>query len=104
VKKIGAGRARRVLLSGGVMSGQHAFDIGMVDRVVPTLADLDAACAEMAARLASGGPQALRATKALLNEIDGSTDAATVMRGAELSANVIALPSTRETLRAKLAR
>lgn len=104
VKKIGAGRARRVLLAGGMMNGAEAFALGMIDRVVPALADLPGACDEMAARLASGGPHALRATKALLNELDGSNDAGVVMRGAELSASVIALPGTRETLRAKLGR
>jgi len=102
VRKIGGGKARRVLLSGGLMSGQQAFDLGMVDRVVPAAADLDAATDELAQRLASGGPHALRATKDLLNRLDGSTDADSVKRGADLSARVVALPETQATLRAKL--
>jgi enoyl-CoA hydratase/carnithine racemase len=104
VKKVGAGRARMILLTGGLMSGQRAFELGMVDRVVPTLADLDAAADEVAQRLATGGPHALRATKNLLNQIDGSTDATAVRRGAELSAQVVAMPETQETLRAKLGK
>jgi methylglutaconyl-CoA hydratase len=104
VKKVGAGRARVILLTGGLMSGQRAFELGMVDKIVPTAGDLDAAAAELAQRLATGGPQALRATKDLLNQLDGSTDAAAVKRGAELSAQVIAMPETQEVLKAKLAK
>jgi methylglutaconyl-CoA hydratase len=104
VKKVGAGRARVILLTGGLMSGQRAFELGMVDKVVATIADLDAAAAELAQRLAAGGPQALRATKDLLNQLDGSTDASAVRRGAELSAQVIAMPETQEVLKAKLAK
>jgi methylglutaconyl-CoA hydratase len=104
VKKVGAGRARMILLTGGLLSGQRAFELGMVDRVVPTQADLEAAATELTQRLATGGPQALRATKALLNQLDGSNDPAAVKRGAELSAQVIAMAETQQILRAKLAR
>lgn len=102
VRKVGAGRARQVLLSGGLLSGQRAWELGIVNQVVPTLAELDAATAEVAARLASGGPNALRATKGLLNELDGSLDENLVRRGAELSAQVLATPEAQAMLRAKL--
>jgi enoyl-CoA hydratase/carnithine racemase len=102
VKKIGAGPARRVLLTGGLMSGQQAFEMGIVNHVVPLRGALDAATDELVKRLASGGPNALRATKRLLNEIDGSIDGALVRRGAELSAQVVADPVTQAVLRAKL--
>lgn len=104
VRKIGAGKARRVLLTGGLMSGQHAFELGMVDRVVPTLADIDSATHDTAARLAAGGPHALRATKSLLNELDGSNDADILRRGADLSAKIVGMEETKATLRAKLSR
>lgn len=102
VRKIGAGRARKVLLSGGLMSGQQAFDIGMVDILAPTHADLDTLADTTVQRLSQGGPHALRATKDLLNRIDGSLDAAIVKRGADLSAEIVSLPQTRSILRAKL--
>ncbi|MFM9995614.1 MAG: enoyl-CoA hydratase/isomerase family protein [Phycisphaerales bacterium] len=102
VRKIGAGRARRVLLSGGIMTGREAFDLGMVDRVVPAVGELDKAAAEIADHLASGGPSALRATKALLNELDGSNDEELELRGAELSARVLSTPEAQRMLRAKL--
>ncbi len=102
VRKIGAGRARRVLLSGGLLTGQQAFESGIVDRVVATASELDGATDDIAKRLSGGGPNALRATKSLLNELDGSNDAALVRRGAELSARVLATPESQKMLRAKL--
>lgn len=101
VRKIGAGRARRVLLSGGLMSGRAAHDLGIVDEVVEHAEALPSASVGLAKRLAEGGPAALRATKHLLNELDGSLDAGVVRRGAELSARVIALEETRARLREK---
>ncbi len=102
VRKVGAGRARHILLSGGLMSGQRAFEVGIVNQVVPTRDDLDKAVEEAAARLATGGPNALRATKALLNELDGSQDQEMGKRAAELSARVLATPEARAMLAAKM--
>ncbi|MBL8760761.1 MAG: enoyl-CoA hydratase/isomerase family protein [Phycisphaerae bacterium] len=102
VRKIGAGRARAVLLRGGLMSGTQAQAIGIADHVVPTLAELDGFVAAMAQRLSAGGPEALRATKSLLNTIDGSLDREIVRRGAQLSASVLATPEAQQRLRAKM--
>jgi methylglutaconyl-CoA hydratase len=102
VRRIGAGKARQILLSGGLMSGQRAFELGIVSHVVATSGELDGAVAEIAGRLATGGPNALRATKQLLNHLDGSLDADLSRRGAELSARVLATPEAREMLRAKI--
>jgi methylglutaconyl-CoA hydratase len=102
VRRLGAGRARAVLLRGGLMSGREAHTIGMVSQVVDTVADLDAAVNELASRLAQGGPDALRATKGLLNELDGSTDLALLRRAAALSAEVLRTPDAQARLGAKL--
>lgn len=102
VRKIGAGAARRVLLSGGLMSGREAFETGMVDHLVEGADELDASVEAIATRLATGGPHALRATKGLLNRLDGSLDASTVRQGADLSAQVVATEETRAMLRAKM--
>jgi enoyl-CoA hydratase/carnithine racemase len=104
VKKIGAGRARRVLLTGGLMSGQEAHALGIADHLVATRDELDTAAADLAKRLAQGGPHALRATKDLLNTIDGSTDATLVKRGADLSADVLQTPQTQAALRGKMSK
>lgn len=101
VRRIGHGRARQVLLTGGLVSGQQAFDLGIVNHVVPTVEGLDRATSELTERLATGGPHALRATKVLLNELDGLLDANLVRRGAEISAAVIADPRTQTMLRQK---
>jgi len=102
VRKVGAGRARQILLSGGLVAGQRAHELGLVNHVVPTRDELDKATDDLAHRLATGGVSALRATKALLNELDGSLDAPLVRRGAELSAAVLATPEAQAMLRAKL--
>lgn len=102
VKKVGPGVARRILLTGGLMSGQEAHSCGIVNHVVASREELDAVTAALVTRLAGGGPNALRATKQLLNEIDGSLDASLVRRGAELSAKVVSDPATQAILRAKL--
>ncbi|MBX3359503.1 MAG: enoyl-CoA hydratase/isomerase family protein [Phycisphaeraceae bacterium] len=102
VRRIGAGRARRVLLGGGLLSGREAFELGIVTDVVDSREALDARTDELVARLSSGGPAALRATKALLNDLDGSMDEAAVRRGAELSASVLLLPEAQESLRRRL--
>jgi len=102
VRKIGAGRARAVLLRGGLMSGDEAHAMGIVNDCVATREELMPAARALAERLASGGPGALRATKGLLNELDGSLDAAIANRGAELSAQVLGTTEAQASLRAKL--
>jgi methylglutaconyl-CoA hydratase len=101
-RKIGHGRTRRVLLSGGLMSGLEAHAQGIVDHVVPTLADLDVVADTIATRLATGGPAALRATKRLLNDLDHSLDDQLAQRAATLSAEVLATPEALAMLAAKL--
>jgi methylglutaconyl-CoA hydratase len=102
VRKVGAGRARVILLKGGLMSGSDAHVCGLVNHCVPARADLDSFVADLAARLSTGGPGALKATKALLNEIDGSTNLDLLRRAAKLSAEVLATPEAQRRLREKL--
>lgn len=102
VRKIGSGPARRVLLTGGTMSGFDAHELGIVTHVVPTAEDLPAAAEQLIQRLATGGPNALRATKSLLNDLDNSRDAAILKRAADLSADVLNTPATQATLRKML--
>lgn len=102
VRKVGAGKARRVLLQGGLLTGRQAFEMGMVDTLVESADELEGAASKIAERLATGGPHALAATKALLNRLDGSLDGAVSREGAELSARVLAMPEAIAMLRAKL--
>lgn len=102
VRKIGAGRARKVLLSGGLMSGRDAEALGIVTQCVPTEADVMPATLAIAQRLASGSSNALRATRNLLNDLDGSLDWDILERAANLSADVLNTPECQAMLRSKM--
>lgn len=97
VQAVGAGRARRVLLSGGTLTGLRAHELGLVSSLVPAEA-LDAETETIASRLAGAGLRALRATKAHLNSMDGERLNELVRRGAHLSAEVIDGAEARERL------
>lgn len=104
LKKLGAGVGRRALLMGGVMSGEEARSIGLVDFLAPDRPGLEPLTNEVAARLASGGPKALAATKSLLNRLDGSEDRGTILRGADLSAAVLTTPEAQAALRGRMVK
>lgn len=103
VRRIGSGRARRVLLEGGVMSGERAHELGLVDALAVDRDGLAALTNETVQRIAVGGPQALRATKALLNEIDGSLDEAMMRKAAAISAEVFMGDEAQSRIRARFA-
>ena len=65
-RAVGMQRAKELALFADVVSADEALLLGLVNRVVPT-ADVDAAVADWAARLASGPPIALGMTKRMLN-------------------------------------
>lgn len=102
VRKIGAGPARRLLLEGGTISGARAHELGLIDHLAPDRDSLANLTGEVAERIASGGPLALAATKNLLNELDHSLDSTPVLRGAALSASVLATEDAQNALRARL--
>lgn len=98
VRKIGAGRARAMLLSGGTMSGQRGYDMGLATHLVER-DQLEESATELAKKLARGGRNAMAVTKKWLNELDGSYEDVVFDRAAELSAEVIAGPEAQERLR-----
>ncbi len=104
VQRLGAARARSVLLQGGIMSGAEAARINLVGESVPTREDLEAATVETAERLAQGGREAIRATKSLLNRFDAQIDEELLLEGAALSAHVLAQPEAQQALRARYER
>ena len=89
---------------GGIMSGEQAYEIGLVDQLAPNRDALESLTNNVAQRLASGGPKALSATKRLLNELDGSFDETLVLKGAKLSASVLATPEAQAALAARMKR
>jgi len=57
-RAVGRKAAMEMLLTGEMVPAEHAREIGLVNRVVPD-ADLDAAVAALAARIAKGSPTAI---------------------------------------------
>jgi methylglutaconyl-CoA hydratase len=88
IRKIGAGPARAMLLQGGTMDGQAALDTGLVDRLTAR-EELEDATMELARTLAGGARHAMAATKAWLNELEGSVPLELLERGAVLSTEVM---------------
>jgi len=102
VKKLGASRARAAMLMGGIMDGGKARDIGLVDELATDRDTLEALTDRVAQRVAGGGAVAIRATKALLNSIDGSDEEELVREAAVLSASVLRSPGAQAALAARL--
>jgi enoyl-CoA hydratase/carnithine racemase len=98
LRKIGAGRARAILLSGGTMTGGESKSAGIADHVVPR-EELDQRVAEFARKLAEGSPAAQAMTKRWLNELDNSLDADLAARAASISAEVIGGIEAQDSLR-----
>lgn len=63
---VGMHRAKELALFGEILSAREAYELGLVNRVVPD-AELDAFVEDWALRLAKGPPLALQLTKKLLS-------------------------------------
>lgn len=90
-------------LSGATFTGAEAVPMGLVTRAVPA-GDLDASAEALCAELATGAPQGLRETKALLardllDRIDARAD-----EMAGLSARLFGSEAAREAMTAFLTR
>ncbi|NTU77826.1 MAG: enoyl-CoA hydratase [Chloroflexales bacterium] len=70
VRKIGPGHARALFVSARRFSAHHALTIGLAHEVVPD-EQLDAAVARLVADLLRCGPQAIAASKALIEAVTG---------------------------------
>jgi enoyl-CoA hydratase/carnithine racemase len=102
-RKVGPGKARMILLRGGLLSGTEGAALGLVDRSLPDIGSLDDAVGRLAERIAGGGRLALAETKRLLNQLDGSTDAEVIREGARISAGVVTSDEAQTALRALFA-
>jgi enoyl-CoA hydratase len=77
---IGAGRARRLLLTGETIGAAEALAWGLVDIVAPVEA-LDSAIDRLARPILAAGPQAIRLQKSLILDWEEPTTTAAVERG-----------------------
>lgn len=98
IKKIGAGKARSMLLAGGTMSGLQGYEAGLVTHVCNKEGLRDDVFA-FAQNLARGGKEAMAVTKRWLNELDGSLDEEVLMKAANLSADIIAGEEAQKRLK-----
>jgi len=83
VYRVGAERAKRLLLTGDLISGREAAAIGLVSQAVPA-AELDAAVEKLAARVASIPKNQLMMQKMVINQAYDNMGLATTQRLATL--------------------
>ncbi len=100
ISKVGAGRARALLLAGGLVDGKEAVRIGLATHLV-SVDELDGATMDFAQKLSAGGPNAIATTKRWLHELDGLLNESTLSKAADLSATIIAGNEAQERLRAR---
>ncbi len=82
------GSARPLTLSGDLLDGKAALRIGLATHCAQSAAALPSMVESLCASLATKGPKALAATKAWLNELDGSDQDDAFDRTAEGSAEL----------------
>jgi methylglutaconyl-CoA hydratase len=100
ISKVGAGRARSLLLAGGLVDGKEAVRIGLATHLV-SVDELDSATMDFAQKLSTGGPNAIATTKRWLHELDGLLNESILSKAADLSAKIIAGNEAQERLRAR---
>jgi enoyl-CoA hydratase/carnithine racemase len=100
---VGLMRAKELALLADIVPASEAERLGLVTRVVPR-ADLDAAVADIAARLAAGPPVALSLTKRLLNQSAHVTLSQAVEAEAQAQTVNFGTADTAEALRAFVER
>jgi len=80
------GRVRALTMGGALLDGQQAVAQGLATQCADTAETLPAETDALVERLLAKGPEALRATKHWLNELDGSGDPARYPAAAAASA------------------
>jgi enoyl-CoA hydratase len=99
---IGHGRARRLLLTGEIISAAEALAWGLVDMVVAQ-PRLDAAVEHFAEALLAGGKQALRLQKALIADWQDLSTSAAIAHGIDAFAEAYERDEPRRMAAARLA-
>lgn len=97
--KIGDGSARALTVEGRLLTGAEAHRIGLVSHLAGSADVIRSQAMELARQLAAKPPQALRVTKAWLNELDGSLENARFDGPVQGSAHLPQQPETIELLR-----
>jgi 2-(1,2-epoxy-1,2-dihydrophenyl)acetyl-CoA isomerase len=102
-QRIGVHRAKELALTARMVHGPEAYDLGLVNRVVP-VDELDAATAELADAIAAGPPLALSMTKRELDNA-GTSSLAQALETEALAQSVnVGTEDIREALTAYVER
>ena len=97
-RRVGDGRARRLLLEGGQITGEEAYAIGLATHLATPVGELDAMVAGLAGQLLKGAGVSYAATKRVLNESQNEQWRKLGQLGAALSAEAIGSPEVQELL------
>jgi len=73
-QRLGYGRARSLLLGGEILNGNEANSIGLITHLCEDDESVKKTAKTLATSVAEKPPHAIRVTKQLLNELDGSLD------------------------------
>lgn len=103
VRRIGEGNARALFTTGRVIDAREASRVGLVHRVAEGDAALDAAVDEVLAAILAGGPEAVRAAKALVRDVAARQGAGGDEDLAAMTARVLAERRASEEAREGLA-
>lgn len=94
---VGQARAKDLILTGRTIDAREAFEMGLVNRVVPA-ADLTPLAGEYARMIAANSPEAVRHSKAVINM--ASLDAAAIAHEAEITRGLRGSDQHRERFNA----
>ena len=101
VKKIGAGRARELFITGERMDAKRAHEVDLVNRVVPD-EELDSAVNEYLHAILSSGPEAVAMAKKLVSAVPIMTPEQFMPFTAEMIARLRVSPEGQEGMDAFL--
>jgi methylglutaconyl-CoA hydratase len=103
IRRLGAGRAGALFVTGMRFDARHALDIGLAD-AVEAPAELDAKVALYVDAIVAGAPNAVNAAKKLVRDVAGQNIAAVRELTVERIAALRVSPEGQEGMRAFLER
>lgn len=98
VPAVGPAHARARALDSSLISGAEAYRIGLAHECVPVATDVLPLARNVAEELAAKPSVGLKATKAWLNELDGTMNSGRAARGLSTSLSLVGSAEERERL------
>lgn len=104
IGRIGVPAARELFITGDVFDAERAASIGMLNRVAPDVAALDATIAAFCTSIAKGGPNAVAACKQLALNVMETAKGERLQMTADLLATLRSSPEGQEGMTAFVQR